>query len=230
MASVAFLGLGVMGYPMAGYLASNGHDVKVYNRTAAKSAEWVKQHGGTACATPKEAAAGCDFVMACVGNDDDLRSIVQGDDGAFAGMAAGATFVDHTTASATVARELYAVAAAKNVAFLDAPISGGQAGAESGQLTVMVGGDQAPYDQAEPLMQHYSKSVRLMGTLQNAQVWMEKPLSMSSQKVQRSRGKWRIDTRRCSIVILITALPLTGCVRIWASFSMRQKPTKPHCQ
>jgi len=163
MAVVAFLGLGVMGYPMAGYLASNGHDVRVYNRTASKSADWVKQHGGTACTTPKEAANGAEFVMACVGNDNDLRSVVLGDDGALAGMADQTVFVDHTTASAEVARELYAAAAKQGVAFIDAPISGGQAGAENGALTIMVGGDAAPYQRAEPLMQHYGKSVRLMG-------------------------------------------------------------------
>lgn len=163
MAVVAFLGLGVMGYPMAGYLASNGHEVRVYNRTASKSADWVKQHGGTACATPKETATGAEFVMACVGNDDDLRSVVLGDDGALAGMSENTVFVDHTTASASVARELYAAAATQGVAFIDAPISGGQAGAENGALTIMVGGDAAPYKLAEPLMQHYGKSVRLMG-------------------------------------------------------------------
>jgi len=163
MASVAFLGLGVMGFPMAGYLAANGHEVKVYNRTASKASQWVEKHGGTACATPKEAASGSDFVMCCVGNDDDLRSIVLGEQGALAGMDKGAVFVDHTTASASVARELCAVAADQQVEFIDAPISGGQAGAENGQLTIMVGGDQGAFDRAEPLMQHYGKSVRLMG-------------------------------------------------------------------
>ncbi len=163
MATVAFLGLGVMGYPMAGYLAKNGHEVRVYNRTASKANDWVKEYGGTACATPKEAATGAEFVMACVGNDNDLRSVVLGDDGAIEGMSANTVFVDHTTASATVARELYAYASDKNVAFLDAPISGGQAGAENGALTIMVGGDIAAYKRAESLMQHYGKSVRLMG-------------------------------------------------------------------
>lgn len=164
MATVAFLGLGVMGYPMAGYLIKNGHEVRVYNRTEAKSADWVSAHGGgTACATPKEAATGAEFVMACVGNDDDLRSVVLGDNGALAGMSEGSIFVDHTTASASVARELYAVAAEQGVGFLDAPISGGQAGAENGVLTIMVGGDSDSYSRAEPLMDLYAKAVRLMG-------------------------------------------------------------------
>ncbi len=161
--SVAFIGLGVMGYPMAAYLAKNGLDVRVYNRTAAKAASWVKENGGTACATPKEAADGADAVFACVGNDDDLRSVVLGDDGAFAGMKSGTLFVDHTTASAAVARELYAEGGKLGIEFLDAPVSGGQAGAENGQLTVMVGGDQAAFDKAEPLIQHFAKSVRLLG-------------------------------------------------------------------
>ena len=161
--TVAFIGLGVMGFPMAGYLAKNGLDVRVYNRTAAKAASWVKENGGTACATPKEAAEGADVVFACVGNDDDLRSVVLGDEGAFAGMKSGTLFVDHTTASAAVARELYAEGGQQGIEFLDAPVSGGQAGAENGQLTVMVGGDQAAFDKAEPLIQHFAKSVRLLG-------------------------------------------------------------------
>lgn len=163
MAIVAFIGLGVMGYPMAGYLAKNGHEVRVYNRTAAKAADWVKEHGGSAHATPKEAASGAEYVMACVGNDNDLRSVVIGDEGALAGMKKGSVFVDHTTASATIARELHALAGQQEVEFLDAPVSGGQAGAENGALTIMVGGDASPYKSAEPLMQHYGKSVRLMG-------------------------------------------------------------------
>ncbi len=163
MAIVAFIGLGVMGFPMAGYLAKNGHTVRVYNRTSAKAANWVKDYGCSAHETPKEAASGADFVMACVGNDDDLRSIAIGDTGALAGMKSGSVFVDHTTASATVARELHGLAGEQGVAFLDAPVSGGQAGAENGALTIMVGGDDAPYQLAEPLMQHYGKSVRLMG-------------------------------------------------------------------
>ena len=163
MAAVAFLGLGVMGYPMAGYLAKNGHTVKVYNRTSAKADAWVAEHGGSAHSTPAETASGCDFVFACVGNDDDLRSVVLGESGAFAGMSAGSVFIDHTTASAKVARELFELAAQSGVEFLDAPVSGGQAGAENGALTVMVGGEQGAYDKAEPLIQHFSKSVRLMG-------------------------------------------------------------------
>ena len=163
MAKVAFLGLGVMGYPMAGHLVKAGHDVVVYNRTAAKAEKWVAEHGGNWAATPREASQGCDFVMACVGNDDDLRSVCLGDDGAFAGMGEGAIFVDHTTVSAAVTRELYAVAAGVGVAFVDAPVSGGQAGAENGQLVVMCGGDAGAYDAAEPVIDAYAKMCKRLG-------------------------------------------------------------------
>jgi len=164
MARVAFLGLGVMGYPMAGHLAKRaGHAVTVYNRTPARAAKWVAEHAGAAAATPKAAAAGAEFVFTCVGNDDDLRSVVLGAEGALAGMTAGAILVDNTTASATVAREIGAAASAKGVGFLDAPVSGGQAGAENGQLTVMVGGDPATFDKAKPVIDGYAKMVGLMG-------------------------------------------------------------------
>jgi len=164
MKTVSFIGLGVMGYPMAGYLAKNGHTVRVYNRTQSKAASWVAEYGGTAHATPAECAESSDVVFACVGNDDDLRSVTVGDNGALAAMNKGSIFCDHTTASAQVARELHAKAAENGIAFLDAPVSGGQAGAENGALTVMVGGDQAAFDSCEPLVQHFSKSVRLMGS------------------------------------------------------------------
>lgn len=163
MAKVAFLGLGVMGYPMAGHLVKAGHEVVVYNRTAAKAEQWVAEHGGSMGLTPREAASGCDFVMACVGNDDDLRSVCLGEDGAFAGMNDGTIFVDHTTVSAAVTRELYAVAADGGVSFVDAPVSGGQAGAENGQLVVMCGGDQAAYDKAEPMIDAYAKMCKRLG-------------------------------------------------------------------
>jgi 3-hydroxyisobutyrate dehydrogenase len=164
MAKVAFIGLGVMGYPMAGHLAKRGgHDVTVYNRTAAKADKWVAEYGGAVAPTPREAAAGAAFVFSCVGNDDDLRSVILGPDGALAGMAAGATLIDNTTASAIVAREIHAAAKAKGVGFLDAPVSGGQAGAENGQLTVMVGGDREVYDPARPVIDCYAKMVGLMG-------------------------------------------------------------------
>ena len=161
--NVAFLGLGVMGYPMAGHLNAAGHSVTVYNRSAAKAEQWVKQHGGKSAATPKAAAAGADIVFCCVGNDDDLRSVVLGDNGALAGMRAGATFVDHTTASAQVARELYAVAKAAGLHFIDAPVSGGQAGAENGMLTVMCGGDLAVFDDIKPAAMAMAKAVTLVG-------------------------------------------------------------------
>ena len=163
MMRVAFLGLGVMGFPMAGHLQKAGFEVTVYNRCADKAARWLNQHDGKSAATPKAAAANADLVMACVGNDNDLRAICLGDEGAFAGMKPGAIFVDHTTASAEVARELYAIAKTQELGFLDAPISGGQAGAENGVLTIMVGGDSEVYQRAEPVLQHYARSVRRMG-------------------------------------------------------------------
>ena len=163
MAKLAFLGLGVMGYPMAGHLAAKGHQVTVYNRTAAKAEAWVAQHGGAMALTPREAAAGADFVMACVGNDDDLRSVCTGPDGAFAGMAPGAIFVDHTTVSAAVTHEMFAAAAALGLGFVDAPVSGGQAGAENGVLSIMCGGEAAQYDAAEPVMAAYARICRRIG-------------------------------------------------------------------
>ena len=164
MSEIAFLGLGVMGSPMAGHLAKRGgHSVVVYNRTASRAAAWVAQHGGASAPTPREAAAGRDFVFSCVGNDDDLRQVTLGPDGAFAGMKSGAIFIDHTTASADVARELHAAAKAKGLGFIDAPVSGGQAGAENGVLTVMCGGDAAHYDVAEPVIAAFARSCRRMG-------------------------------------------------------------------
>ncbi len=160
---VAFVGLGVMGYPMAGHLAASGHDVSVYNRTSAKSAQWAQEHKGVAQPTPRDAATDADFVMVCVGNDEDLRSVVYGDDGILAGLKAGATLVDHTTASAEVARELYAACKERGYNFIDAPVSGGQAGAENGVLAVMCGGDQPVYDGVLPVLQAYSKTVALIG-------------------------------------------------------------------
>jgi len=163
VAKVSFLGLGVMGYPMAGHLAAKGHEVTVYNRTFAKAEAWAKQHGGKAAKTPREAASGAEYVMCCVGNDDDLRSVVKGADGALAGMAKGTVFVDHTTASANVARELHAEAKAKGIGFVDAPVSGGQAGAENGVLTIMCGGEEADYDRIAPVIQSYARMQKLLG-------------------------------------------------------------------
>ena len=163
MTKVAFLGLGVMGYPMAGHLQAKGHDVTVYNRTAAKAEKWVAQHGGAMAATPREAAEGADIVFACVGNDDDLRGVCTGADGAFAGMSKGAIFVDHTTVSAAVTRELFAAAEALGLGFVDAPVSGGQAGAENGVLSVMCGGVQEQYDTAEPVIASYARICRRIG-------------------------------------------------------------------
>ena len=160
---LAFLGLGVMGYPMAGHLARAGHEVTVFNRSPEKAAKWVATYGGKSAPTPAAAAQGADIVMMCVGNDDDVRAVATGKDGALAGMAKGALLVDHTTASAEVAREVHAVAAQRGVGFLDAPVSGGQAGAENGKLTIMVGGDADVYARAESVLATYARAVTLMG-------------------------------------------------------------------
>lgn len=170
MAKAAFLGLGVMGYPMAGHLASGGHEVTVYNRTYAKAEAWAKEHGGKSAATPAEAVQGADFIFACVGDDPDVRDVTMGDNGAFAAIKKGAIYVDHTTASAELARELYETAKAAGVAFLDGPVSGGQAGAENGALTVMCGGDATPFEQAKPLMDCYGRAVTLIGEAGSGQL------------------------------------------------------------
>ncbi len=164
MAKVAFLGLGIMGYPMAGHLLKKGgHEVTVYNRNAAKSAQWTEEYGGKSAPTPKEAAAGADLVMMCVGNDDDVRSVAYGDNGALAGMKKGATLVDHTTASAILARELHAKCKEQGIEFIDAPVSGGQAGAVNGQLGIMCGGEDAVFAKAKPALDIYAKSCVLIG-------------------------------------------------------------------
>ena len=167
---VAFLGLGVMGYHMAGHLAKSGHDVTVYNRTASKAARWTGEFGGKTAATPAEAAAGNEIVFACVGNDDDVRAVTVGAGGAFGGMGAGAVFVDHTTASADVARELAAAAAERGLGFLDAPVSGGEAGAVNGVLTVMVGGEQDVFDRCSGVIDAYARAVTLLGPVGSGQL------------------------------------------------------------
>jgi 3-hydroxyisobutyrate dehydrogenase-like beta-hydroxyacid dehydrogenase len=163
MTKVAFIGLGVMGYPMAGHLARAGHDVTVYNRTTEKAERWCNEYGGRMAMTPREAAADCDFVFACVGNDDDVREVMLGDDGILVGAKAGAIVVDHTTASASLARELNAIAAKSKLGFIDAPVSGGQAGAENGRLTVMAGGDADDIERARPVMQAYAAGITRIG-------------------------------------------------------------------
>src|SRR5438034_513983 len=160
---LAFLGLGVMGYPMAGHLAKAGHRVTVYNRSPAKVSRWLSEHQGKGAATPAEAATGAEMVLMCVGNDDDVRAVILGAGGALDAMRPGSTLIDHTTASAQVAREIHAAAAKKGVGFLDAPVSGGQAGAENGKLTIMVGGDEATFGVAAPVLAHYGRAVTLMG-------------------------------------------------------------------
>ena len=163
MAKCAFIGLGVMGYPMAGHLAAKGHDVSVYNRTAEKAEQWQRQHGGRAARTPREAAEGAEFVFMCVGNDDDIRSVAYGDDGALNGVGRDCILIDHTTASAEIARELDGYAREAGRHFIDAPVSGGQAGAEKGQLAIMCGGSPAAFDRAKPVMDSYGKAVTLLG-------------------------------------------------------------------
>lgn len=171
MAKIAFLGLGVMGYPMAGHLAKKGgHALTVYNRTGAKAEKWVGEYGGAAAKTPKAAAEGMDFVFSCVGNDDDLRAVTIGPDGAFAAMKPGSVYVDNTTASAIVARELHEAAAKRGIGFIDAPVSGGQAGAENGVLTVMCGGDAEPYAKAEPVIMAFARACRLLGPAGSGQL------------------------------------------------------------
>lgn len=170
MAKVAFLGLGVMGYPMAGHIQKGGHDVKVYNRTSAKAEKWAAEYSGTSALTPQEAAKDCDFIFCCVGNDDDLRSVTIGENGAFHSIRQGAIFIDNTTASAEVARELAAIGEEKGFGFLDAPVSGGQAGAENGILTVMVGGDEAIFKKAEPVIDCYARMIGLMGPAGSGQL------------------------------------------------------------
>jgi len=166
----AFIGLGVMGYPMAGFLAKAGHDVVVYNRTASKASTWTGQFGGGSADSPSAAAQDAEFIFCCVGNDDDVREVILGEHGVLAGAPRGAVVVDHTTASATIAREVHAQAAKQGVGFLDAPVSGGQAGAENGQLTVMVGGDVADFDRALPIIECYAKAVTLIGPVGSGQL------------------------------------------------------------
>lgn len=191
MTAVAFLGLGTMGYPMAGHLQREGYDVCVYNRSSAKALRWVEEYAGRRADTPREACAGAELVFCCVGNDDDLRAVALGEQGAFAGMAPGSLFVDHTTASAEVARELSLLAAERELGFLDAPVSGGQAGAVNGALTVMVGGEEAFYRRAEPLLRSYARMVRRMGDVGSGQL---------TKMVDRcaSRGCSRAWPRRCT--------------------------------
>jgi 3-hydroxyisobutyrate dehydrogenase-like beta-hydroxyacid dehydrogenase len=167
---VAFIGLGVMGYPMAGHVAKAGFDVCVYNRTQSKAQKWVQEFGGSFKVTPAQAASGCDVVLSCVGNDEDVKQVIYGDDGALSGMAAGSVLLDHTTASASLARELDSTLAAKKIGFLDGPVSGGQAGAENGALTVMLGGDQKNYDKALPIINCYSRFSKLLGPAGNGQL------------------------------------------------------------
>jgi 3-hydroxyisobutyrate dehydrogenase len=225
MAKLAFLGLGVMGYPMAGHLKVAGHEVTVYNRTTAKAEAWATEHGGAFAATPREAVAGAEFVMACVGNDDDLRSVVLGEDGALAGMSDGAVFVDHTTVSALVTRELAETAGEAGIGWVDAPVSGGQAGAENGQLVIMCGGAEEHYRTAEPVIAAYSKmterfgdvgagqltkmvnQICIVGAIQSISegLWFAQTAGLDAKKVaglvsQGAGGSWQLANRADTMV------------------------------
>jgi 3-hydroxyisobutyrate dehydrogenase len=225
MAKLAFLGLGVMGYPMAGHLKAAGHEVTVYNRTAAKAEKWAAEHGGAHAATPREAVAGAEFVMACVGNDDDLRSVVLGEDGALAGMSEGAIFVDHTTVSAIVTRELALLACEAGLGWVDAPVSGGQAGAENGQLVVMCGGAEDQFAAAEPVIAAYSKMTERFGEVGSGQItkmvnqicivgaiqsiseglWFARTAGLDAKKVaalvsQGAGGSWQLANRADTMI------------------------------
>ena len=203
---VAFVGLGVMGYPMAGYLVKAGHEVTVFNRTGSRADAWKDQFGGRSAATPAEASDGAEIVFACVGNDDDVRAVTLQDDGILHGISSGSVIVDHTTASATVAREVYEAAAGKDVGFLDAPLSGGQAGAENGQLTIMIGGDQAVYERALPIMDSYAKACTLIGPVGSGQLakmvnqiciaGVVQGLSEGLHFAKRAGNEWNRDGRR----------------------------------
>ena len=256
----AFVGLGVMGYPMAGHLAAKGHPMRVYNRTFSKSAQWVQEHGSDRSAsthpTPAEAAEGADYVMTCVGNDDDLRSVVLGENGVFSGMMEGSVLIDHTTTSAVVARELANEAEKRGLGFLDAPVSGGQAGAENGVLTIMVGGDVATFNAAESVMECYGKTVMRMGDAGAGQLTKMVNQICIAGLVQglsegmnfaiaagldakraaevmsggpRSRGRWIIGLARWSTVSSSSASPLIGCVKTSGSASKKPHATARNC-
>ena len=252
----AFIGLGVMGYPMAGFLAKAGHKVTVYNRTTVKAEKWVKEYGGELALTPAEAAKGADYVFACVGNDDDLRSVTTGDDGAFSGMASGTVFVDHTTASAKVARELADAAHKLECTFLDAPVSGGQAGAENGVLTVMVGGDEESFAKAEPLIRNYAKMIKLLGPVGYGQltkmvnqiciagivqglaegIHFAKAVGLDVEQVIETISKgaaqsWQMENRYQTMLAdsLIMVLQLIGCEKIWEWHLRKAVPTRHIC-
>ena len=257
MTTAAFIGLGNMGYPMAGHLAAAGHEVRVYNRTLDKARAWADQHGGTACATPAEAADGAEFVALCVGADDDVREVSYGDSGVLATLGRGAVLVDHTTASAELARELGAKCAAQGVAFVDAPISGGQAGAENGALSVMCGAEQADFDQALPLIDCYSSAVTLIGPVGSGQLtkmcnqilcagaiqgaaeaigFGQKAgldMNLVLQAVTKgAAGSWYVSNRGETMVAdeFDLALRSTGWSKTWVWSNRKLTPSAPRCR
>jgi len=257
MATCAFLGLGVMGYPMAGHLVAAGHTVTVYNRTTAKAERWVAEHGGAMAMTPAAAAEGAEYVFLCVGDDPDVLAVTTGADGVLETMGEGAVLVDHTTASAAIARDVHAAAAAQGVGFVDAPISGGQAGAENGVLTVMCGGDQADFDRVAPVIEAYSRACNLLGGPGSGQLTkMVNQIciaglvqglseginfaqragldvgvsSTRSRRAQPVRGKWRIGPRRWLTVSSTMASRSTGCARICGSASRKPQRTGRSCR
>jgi 3-hydroxyisobutyrate dehydrogenase-like beta-hydroxyacid dehydrogenase len=246
MTKTAFIGLGVMGYPMAGHLHAQGHEVSVYNRTAAKAEKWAAEHGGRVGQTPAEAARGAEIVFCCVGNDDDLRSVTIGSDGAFSTMQSGAIFVDHTTASAEVARELSAVAEKSEIGFVDAPVSGGQAGAKNGVLTVMCGGSPEDYAQVEKAILCFAQASRLMGPVGAGQLTkmvnqiciagLVQGLAEGLAFAQKAGldGKavvdvisWPTAATQCWMMNSNSALLSTGCARIWVFVWKRRPATGP---
>jgi 3-hydroxyisobutyrate dehydrogenase-like beta-hydroxyacid dehydrogenase len=196
-----FVGLGVMGYPMAGFLAKAGHATTVYNRTASKAEKWVAEHGGSSANTPRKAATGADMVFCCVGNDDDVRDVILGEDGVLNGVDAGTIIVDHTTASATIAREIHAAAADKGVGFLDAPVSGGQAGAENGQLTVMAGGDADVFDRAAPVIDCYAKAITRIGPVGSGRTGLVRGAAFRAVCRPGSGCRDRVDFQGSSSVL-----------------------------
>jgi 3-hydroxyisobutyrate dehydrogenase-like beta-hydroxyacid dehydrogenase len=257
MTKAAFLGLGVMGYPMAGHIAAAGHEVTVYNRTKSKAEAWVAQHGGSLAETPRQAVEGAELVFSCVGNDEDLRSVILGDNGALAGMAAGTVLIDNTTASADVARELAALAAAKGIGFVDAPVSGGQAGAENGVLTVMCGGEPAHFEQAQPVIDCYARAVVLLGPAGSGQLTkmvnqiciagllqglseglnfgakagldMDKVIEVISKG---AAGSWQMENRGATMCRgeFDFGFAVSGCARIWGSAWKKRTATRRGCR
>ena len=247
--NVSFIGLGVMGYPMAGHLQNKGYNVTVYNRTTAKAEKWVEEYKGSMAKTPGEASQNSEIVFMCVGRDEDIIEVMEGEGGILSNVAEGSIIVDHTTASAEIARNYYQKLKDKKLSFLDAPVSGGQAGAENGVLSIMIGGDEKDYNAVKPVLTSYGKSIELIGPsgsgqiakminqiciaglckvypkqwlLEKNRMWIWKRFLALYQRVQLNHGKWKIDIELCSMANLIMVLQLIGCVRIYQFVLMKQ--------